>query len=72
MKNSMKTIMLSCAVLGLAACHTCPEKSDYSSGPYADRTAGGGKVVHYEKCHMGGNRDSYAYGDERTKASDGK
>ena len=65
-------VLLSTGLLGLTACHTCPEKGDFTSGPYSDRTAGSGKAVHYQKCHWGGERDSYAYGQEKTKASDGK
>lgn len=71
MKSTFTMAMLSCAVLGLAACHTCPETGSYDAGPYS-RTAGSGNTADYSKCHMGGNRDSYAYSDERTKASDGK
>jgi hypothetical protein len=77
MKKFTNAILVAGATLSLGACNvmeTCSvEKGAYDSGPHGmERTAGTSKMIDYRDCHMGGDRSSYAYTDERTKASDGQ
>jgi hypothetical protein len=65
MKTIFKTAIIVGAAVSLAAC-TCPKKNTYDGGPYSDRTAGTGVSVWEGKCHVGGDRSSYAIEDERT------
>ena len=73
MKTTFRSLVLIGAAITLAAC-TCPKKTTYQSGPYADeteRTAGSGMQVYEGKCHEGEEITNYAVIEERTAGSSG-